>query len=84
VPLSKNTLATVPLSKNGAPINPYGAPINTLMDMDIYNIDKTGFMMGIIASGMVIIGIEKHQNPKKVQPGNREWVIAIQSINTKG
>jgi hypothetical protein len=54
------------------------------MDTDIYNVDEIGFMIGIIASSMVIIGIEKRQNPKKVQPGNREWVIVIQSINTKG
>jgi hypothetical protein len=48
---------------------------------DIHNFDKTGFMMGVIASGMVIIGAERHGNPKRVQPGNREWVIVIQSIS---
>jgi hypothetical protein len=44
---------------------------------DTHNFDKTGFMMGIIASRMVIIGIERHGNPKKIQPRNHEWVIVI-------
>jgi hypothetical protein len=51
---------------------------------DIYNFDETGFMMGVIASGMVVIGAERRANPKKVQPGNREWVTAIKSINAEG
>jgi hypothetical protein len=55
-----------------------------IQDNDIYNFDKTGFMMGVIASGIVITGTEKRQSPKKVQPGNREWVTAIQSINAEG
>jgi hypothetical protein len=55
-----------------------------IQSADLYNFDETGFMMGIIASGMVVTGTEKQQNPKKVQPGNREWVTAIQSINAEG
>jgi hypothetical protein len=51
---------------------------------DIYNFDETGFMMGAIASGMVVIGAERRANPKKVQPGNCEWVTAIESINAEG
>jgi hypothetical protein len=27
---------------------------------DIYNFDETGFMMGMIASGMVVTGADKH------------------------
>jgi hypothetical protein len=51
---------------------------------DIYNFDETGFMMGVIASGMVITGAERRGNPKLVQPGNREWVTVIQAINAEG
>jgi hypothetical protein len=51
---------------------------------DIYNFDETGFMMGLIASGMVVTGAERRGNPKSVQPGNREWVTVIQAINSEG
>ncbi|KAM6508252.1 hypothetical protein FALCPG4_18988 [Fusarium falciforme] len=51
---------------------------------DIYNFDETGFMMGMIASGMVITGAERRGRLKSVQPGNREWVIVIQAINAEG
>jgi hypothetical protein len=51
---------------------------------DIYNFDETGFMMGLIASGMVITGAERRGNPKSVQPGNRGWVTVIQAINAEG
>ena len=51
---------------------------------DIYNFDETGFMMGLITSGMVITGTERRRNPKSVQPGNREWVTVIQAINAEG
>jgi hypothetical protein len=49
-----------------------------------YNFDETGFVMGVIMSGMVVTGTERRANPKKVQPGNREWVTAIESINAEG
>jgi hypothetical protein len=51
---------------------------------DIHNFDETGFMMGVIASGMVVTGAERRGNPKRVQPGNREWVTVIQSISAQG
>jgi hypothetical protein len=51
---------------------------------DIYNIDETGFLMGMIASGMVITGTDRHRKPKSVQPGNREWITVIQAINADG
>ncbi|RKK79541.1 hypothetical protein BFJ71_g16207 [Fusarium oxysporum] len=51
---------------------------------DIYNFDETGFMMGVIASGMVITGAERRGKAKSVQPGNREWVTVIQAINAEG
>ncbi|EMT73749.1 hypothetical protein FOC4_g10000808 [Fusarium odoratissimum] len=51
---------------------------------DIWNFDETGFMMGMISSGKVITSSERYGNPKSVQPGNREWVTAIQAINAEG
>ena len=51
---------------------------------DIYNFDEVGFLMGMIASGIVITGSERHTRPKSVQPGNREWITVIQAINAEG
>jgi hypothetical protein len=41
-------------------------------------------MMGLISSGMVVIGSERQGRPKSVQPGNREWITVIQVINSGG
>ena len=51
---------------------------------DIYNFDETGFQMGVISSSKVITASERRGRPKTTQPGNREWVTAIQCINAKG
>ncbi|KAF5724953.1 Fot5 transposase [Fusarium mundagurra] len=51
---------------------------------DIWNFDETGFMMGAISSGIVVTGSERRGRPKSIQPGNREWVTAIQAINAEG
>ncbi|KAG6979124.1 Pogo transposable element with KRAB domain [Fusarium oxysporum f. sp. conglutinans] len=51
---------------------------------DIYNFDEVGFLMGMIASGMVVTGTERRGKPKSVQPGNREWITVIQAINAEG
>ncbi|RKK79343.1 hypothetical protein BFJ71_g16262 [Fusarium oxysporum] len=51
---------------------------------EIYNFEETGFMMGVIASGMVVTGAERRGRPKAVQPGNREWITVIQGINAEG
>jgi hypothetical protein len=61
------------------PIAKYGIRSN-----DQYNFDETSFMMGVIASSMVVTGTESRATPKKVQPGNREWVTAIESISAEG
>ncbi|ENH66612.1 hypothetical protein FOC1_g10001294 [Fusarium oxysporum f. sp. cubense race 1] len=39
---------------------------------DIWNFDETGFMIGMISSGIVVTSSERHRNPKSVQPGDRE------------
>lgn len=51
---------------------------------DIYNFDETGFMLGLIASGMVVTSAERRGRPKSAQPGNREWIAVIQAINAEG
>jgi hypothetical protein len=51
---------------------------------DMWNFDETGFMMGIIQSGMVVTGSERQGRPKSVQLGNREWITAIPAINAEG
>jgi hypothetical protein len=51
---------------------------------NIYNFNETGFMMGVIANGMVVTGKERRGRPKSVQPGSREWITVIQAINAVG
>ena len=55
-----------------------------IADEDIYNFDETGFVMGIIATAKVITLAEKQSRPNLVQPGNWEWVTAIECINASG
>ena len=51
---------------------------------DIYNFDETGFLMGILGTTTVVTSSDRTTKPKLVQPGNREWVTVIQSINSSG
>ncbi|KAL2887357.1 hypothetical protein HOO65_050478 [Ceratocystis lukuohia] len=52
--------------------------------VDIYNFDGTGFMMGMIASRMVITGAEGRRKAKSIQLESREWITVIQAINAEG
>jgi hypothetical protein len=51
---------------------------------DIYNFDETGFAMGLIATTKVITSREVYGRPKLLQPGNREWLTAIESVSATG
>jgi hypothetical protein len=51
---------------------------------DIYNFDEIGFQMGVASTVKVITAAERRQNPKRVQPGNREWATVIESISAEG
>ena len=52
---------------------------------DIYNMDETGFQMGVTSTAKVVCGLEtKQSHAKALQPGNREWVTAIIAINATG
>jgi hypothetical protein len=53
-------------------------------EADIYNFDETGFQMGVISTSKVVTSSERRGRPRTIQPGNREWVTAIQGINAKG
>ena len=55
-----------------------------ITDDDIYNFDETGLQMGVISTAVIVTGSERHNRPKAVQPGNREWVTVIQRINSQG
>ena len=45
---------------------------------DIYNFDETGFAMGLTATAKVITRAEYYGRRSLLQPGNREWVTAIE------
>ena len=54
-----------------------------ILDEDIYNFDETGFQMGMISTAKVVTSAERDRTVS-LQPGNREWVTAIESINSTG
>jgi hypothetical protein len=51
---------------------------------DTYNFDETGFMMGVAATSKVITSADTIGRATVVQPGNREWLTAIECINASG
>ena len=52
---------------------------------DIYNMDETGFQMGVTSTAKVVCGFEtKQSHAKALQPGTREWVTSIVAINASG
>jgi hypothetical protein len=50
---------------------------------DIYNFDETGFAMGLTATAKVVTRA-KYYRRFVMQPGNREWVTAIEAVNASG
>ena len=55
-----------------------------ILPEDIYNFDETGFAMGLCATAKVITGSDRYSRPHLLQPGNREWVTAIEAVNATG
>ena len=55
-----------------------------ILSDDIYNFDETGFAMGLIATAKVVTRADYYGRAKLLQPGNREWVTAIESISAIG
>lgn len=56
----------------------------SICEADIYNFDETGFMMGVISTGIVVTSSDGRAQAKKIQPGNREWVTVVQAVNSVG
>ncbi|OQD85175.1 hypothetical protein PENSOL_c105G05350 [Penicillium solitum] len=48
---------------------------------DIYNFDEIGFAIGLTATAKVITRSKYYGRRSLLQPGNREWVTAIECIN---
>ena len=51
---------------------------------DIWNLDETGFAMGLCTTSKVITATERSERPRTVIQGNREWVTIIECISSKG
>jgi hypothetical protein len=56
----------------------------SICEADIYNFDETGFMMGVISTGMVVTSSDGRAKAKTIQPGNREWVTVVQAVSSVG
>lgn len=57
----------------------YGIP-----DEDVYNFDETGFQMGVIGTARVVTRSERAGKAITIQPGNRDWVTVIETVNATG
>ena len=54
-----------------------------IVDTDIYNFDETCFQIGVISTSKVITATDRARTVS-IQPGNCEWVIAIETVNAAG
>lgn len=54
-----------------------------VVESDIYNFEETGFMMGIISTGMIVTSAYRRSSTNLSQSGGCEWVTVIQGINSK-
>ncbi len=57
---------------------------NGIQSEDIYNFDETGFAMGFISVQKVVTRAEHYGFRSILQPGNREWVTAVEAICADG
>lgn len=57
---------------------------NGILPEDIYNFDETGFAMGLTTTAKIVTRSEYYGRRSLLQPGNREWVTVIESINASG
>jgi hypothetical protein len=55
-----------------------------ILPEDTYNFDETGFALGIASTSRVVTASDRRGKPPQLQPGDREWVTAIETINTSG
>jgi hypothetical protein len=55
-----------------------------MQDKNMYKFAETGFMIGIAGSSKVVTSLEKVGRAIDVQPGNRNWVTAMECISAFG
>ena len=55
-----------------------------ILTEDIYNFDETGFQMGVATTAKVITSAHTNGQLVVTQPGNREWVTTLETINASG
>ena len=55
-----------------------------IIDDDVYNFDKTGFMIEVAATSKVVTSSDTVGRATVVQPGNCDWVTVIECINASG
>jgi hypothetical protein len=48
-----------------------------ILDEDVFNFDKAGFMMGKIMTQLVVTGSERRGRSKAIQPSDRNWTTVI-------
>jgi hypothetical protein len=51
---------------------------------DVWNFDKTRFAMGIISTAKVIYSSDRKGKSCLLQPGNWEWVTAVECVSVCG
>jgi hypothetical protein len=56
----------------------------SIVNKDMYNFDKSSFLIGKILSQLVVTGLEKPRKRKKLQPSNCEWVTLVQGVSATG
>jgi len=54
------------------------------VDHDVWNFDETGFQMEVISTARVVTGAERRGKPIVTQPGNRAWMMIIETIAADG
>jgi hypothetical protein len=55
-----------------------------IIDKDMYNFDETRFLIGRIATQLIVARSERAVHSDAFQQGKREWVTVIQGINAMG
>jgi hypothetical protein len=52
-----------------------------ILEKDMYSFDETGFMMGVASTSKVVTSSDTIGQATLVQPGDQEWVTAIECIS---
>jgi hypothetical protein len=55
-----------------------------ILEEDTYNYDETGFMMSVASMSKVVTSSDTIGQATLIQPGNQEWVTAIECIIASG